>query len=187
MEHVSTKGTVKTMEMRRQYLTSIGILVVVVVLAITFHARKVSALPVVGHTPPIFTLTNFQGQAMSIAQTSGKPMYINFFASWCPPCQLEAPDLEKMYTKYRGQIQFYGVDMTSSDSVAGAQHFVKEFGLQYPVLLDKKGDVSKLYNVAYLPTSFFVNSQGVIVYKTVGYMTLQTMQKQFAAIAGSAR
>lgn len=108
---------------------------------------------------------------------------LNFFASWCPPCQAEAPDLVKMYDRYQGKIIFLGIDMTETDSPAAVSAFMKKVGMTYPVLLDGMGKVARQYDVISIPTSFFINAQGKIVQRVEGAMNQQTLQTDLAQLS----
>lgn len=127
----------------------------------------------VGNRVPNFTLKNLSGQGeTSLDQLLGKkPLIINAWASWCPPCQAETPDLEQAYKKYSSQVQFIGVNLTSIDSVSGAQAFVKKYGVTYPVLLDTKGQFWQSYTVLAYPTTFVISPQGKLIYMQIGAMS----------------
>ncbi|WP_274436484.1 TlpA family protein disulfide reductase [Alicyclobacillus sp. ALC3] len=127
----------------------------------------------VGSRVPNFTLKNLSGHGQtSLDQLLGKkPLIINAWASWCPPCQAETPDLEQAFKKFSSQVQFIGVNLTSIDSVSGAQAFVKKYGVTYPVLLDTKGQFWQSYTVLAYPTTFVISPQGKLIYMRIGAMS----------------
>lgn len=116
--------------------------------------------PFEGYSAPPFTLTQLSnGQPISLAAYRGKPVFINFWASWCPPCQAETPDIVQAYRKYGSKISFISVNLTNQDTLPNVQAFVKKFGIQYPVLIDKTSYASNLYDVIAIPTSFFMTAK----------------------------
>jgi len=118
--------------------------------------------PIVGAFAPDFTLPNLAGNNVTLSKLRGRAVLINFWATWCPPCRLEMPAIEQTYRKYREQ-GFVVLAVDLQESAELVQEFVDELGLTFPVLLDESGAVSRRYRVRAIPTSFFVNRQGVIV------------------------
>ncbi len=171
-----------------RWLTSIVVILIMVVLigaTGVIMAKKHTTSPEVGFIAPNFTLTTMQGKKLTLSQFRGKPVYINFFASWCPPCQFETPDVEKMYKQYGHKITFIGVNLTFNDSVPKLKQFVKKYGVTYPVMLDSKGSVTQMYNVMAIPTSIFVEPNGVIQTRYEGAMIAQQMQTYFTKLLKS--
>ena len=111
-------------------------------------------------------------------------MFINFWASWCPPCQAETPDLIKAYKEFGNKVQFIGVNVTAQDSLANASAFVKHYGIDYPVLLDQSNAIANQFQVSAFPTSFFVNASGTIVLRVEGAVTPQQLTSTLQKIAG---
>ena len=102
--------------------------------------------PIIGAKAPDFSLKGLDGKTYTLSDLKGaKPVLVNFWASWCPPCKAEAPDLVQLYKEYGDEMEIYAVNLTSADSVEGAQQFVDEYGFEFPVLLDDKGEVGKIY------------------------------------------
>ena len=85
----------------------------------------------------------------------------------------------ELYEKYNTQLEIYAVNMTADDSVGDAKAFAKEFGFAFPVLLDEKGEVANRYQVQSIPTTFFVNREGIIVDKVLGLVDPQTLENKF--------
>ncbi|MCY0893601.1 MAG: TlpA disulfide reductase family protein, partial [Acidibacillus sp.] len=92
------------------------------------------------------------------------------------------PDLVKMDALYHSQVTFIGVDMTESDSRSAVIAFMKKVGIHYPVLLDSVGKVAKEYDVISIPTSFFINSKGVIVDRVEGALSQRTLQAELSQL-----
>lgn len=131
---------------------------------------------------PSFELKGLDGKTYSTADVSG-PLVINFWASWCGPCKIEGPELVKLYEKYGGNVQIYAVNITTSDSIDGARSFAKEYGFKFPVLLDTDDVVTKQYNVQAIPTTYFVNEDGVIVDKITGFSGAKDLADKFKKLA----
>ncbi len=93
---------------------------------------------------------------------------MNFFASWCVPCRKEARDLEAMYQKYRNEgIVFLAVDI-QQDTWEDAREFLQEFGITYPAIRDETGEIMLKYHMVGLPTTFFIDRNGIVRSKFVG-------------------
>ena len=120
----------------------------------------------VGKPAPGFVLPGIGGGEIDLADFSGKPMVINFWASWCPPCRQEALVLEDAWRAHVDDVQFVGVDIQDAD--ADAEAYVAEFDVTYPNGLDRKGRVTVDYGVIGLPVTFFVNKAGVVERRWVG-------------------
>ena len=168
------------MRVRKIWVIGIALVLAVgIVAGFQWKDQQIAALPEVGHIPPDFTLLSTTGETVTLSQLKGKPTFINFWASWCPPCQQESPDLERMYKKYGKRIAFYGINATAYDHLGAAESFIKHYGLTYPILLDQSGSVMKSYDILGIPDSYFINRQGVVISKVVGAMSAGVMQKQF--------
>jgi thiol-disulfide isomerase/thioredoxin len=119
--------------------------------------------PKVGFLAPSFELGTLDGKKLGMQRGAReKPVIINFWASWCDPCRLEAPFLADLYVKYEDRLDIYGVNGTAYDDMASIQAFVKQYQYTFPTLLDEKSEVFKLYQVPGYPTSFFVDRNGVV-------------------------
>ncbi|WP_397309563.1 C39 family peptidase [Paenibacillus darwinianus] len=136
-------------------------------------------LPKIGYSAPKFSLPGLDGDTYIMPNANGRPVLLNFWASWCEPCKQEAPELVKLYETYKGKMDIYAINVTASDTVEGARAFVQEYGFEFPVLMDKTAEVAKKYGIRPIPTTFFVNSEGVIVDKVIGPLNLKSMESKF--------
>lgn len=128
-----------------------------------------SPSPREGFYAPDFTLETLTGNQVQLSSFRGKIVVINFWTTWCPPCRAETPALETSYKAYKdADVMILGVNLTDQDSLNDVQSFVQEFGLTYPILLDRDGAIGLLYQLNGLPTTFFINRQGVIRTVVVG-------------------
>ena len=126
-----------------------------------------SGITMVNRPAPDFTLTTFEGAKISLADLKGKPVVLNFWASWCPPCRVEAPLLERTYRAYKGQgVAFIGVDL--QDRLEDALRYIREFDITYPNGPDPTGEIAINYGVSGLPVTFFVSKKGMILRRWVG-------------------
>ncbi|MHB1160860.1 MAG: TlpA family protein disulfide reductase [Chloroflexota bacterium] len=117
--------------------------------------------PKVGNLAPDFALKGLDGQTVRLSEMRGKPVLINFWATWCPPCRQEMPDLEKAYQKYKGQgVLFLGVDKQEDEETV--RKFVQQNRYSWTFLLDSDGRVANSYWVSGIPTSYFVDREGIV-------------------------
>lgn len=124
--------------------------------------------PQVGYLAPHFSLKALDNQVYKVEGKRGKPVVLNFWASWCGPCRMEAPDLQKLYEKYKDQIDFYGINVTTNDSPEAAAAFVSAYKLTFPIPMDVAGTVSNRYLIQAFPTTYVVDGQGIIRQKIIG-------------------
>jgi peroxiredoxin len=128
-----------------------------------------SPSPREGFFAPDFTLDTLQGETIRLSDLRGRIVVINFWASWCPPCRAETPALQQAYQQYKDAgVVILGVNLTDQDSLSDVKSFVQEFGLTYPILLDRDGSTSLRYRIQGLPSTYFLNRAGVIRTVVVG-------------------
>jgi peroxiredoxin len=149
-------------------------------------AKKESAAareeaPRANYPAPSFQLKALDGETYRVGGPRGKPLVVNFWASWCTPCQNEAPDLEKLYEQYKDRIDFYGVNLTQSDKPADVQKFVSDHKLTFPILLDKDGTVAEKYKFVFIPTSYLIDRTGT-VREVVNVLTPAEWEKKLKSL-----
>ncbi|MBE0698219.1 MAG: TlpA family protein disulfide reductase [Anaerolineaceae bacterium] len=116
-----------------------------------------------GFLAPDFTLQDAQGQAVRLSDLRGRPVLVNLWASWCGPCQAEMPAMQKVYEAYSARgFTILAVNTTFQDERDSALAFAGKRGLTFPILFDMDGTVSQQYLVRAMPTSFFVDAEGII-------------------------
>ncbi len=106
------------------------------------------------------------------------PVFLNFWATHCPPCLAEGPELGRAYARYRDRVQFVAVDV--QDDPRMARFRVKDWGWDFPVVIDYYADVARAYRVRHLPTSFFIAPSGEIVAVHVGLLILRDAEGRVA-------
>lgn len=140
--------------------------------------------PLIGRPAPDFTvaaLSTHPVPTIHLTSLKGKPLLLNFWASWCGPCKHEAPLLQATWQRVQSQgIEFLGIDFqdTQSDGLS----FLQMYGITYPNVVDTNGSVAINYGVTGVPETFFLNRQGVIVHKVIGELTEQTLQSNLQLI-----
>ena len=132
----------------------------------TRDARYITS-PLVDKPAPAFTVALFDGQEMSLEDVRGKAVFLNFWASWCPPCRAEARDLEAAWQRVKDKnVVFIGVALQDTDE--NSREFLKEFNVTYPNGKDLSGRMAIDYGTWGIPESFFIDPEGRITYKHVG-------------------
>ena len=114
-----------------------------------------------GFLAPDFSLINLDGHEIRLADFHGRPVMVNFWASWCPPCRAEMPAFQNIYTEYEAQ-GFVVLAVNSQESRTTAVDFAQSRALTFPILLDEDGILSSRYQAESLPTTFFINKDGYI-------------------------
>src|SRR5579875_3025038 len=127
------------------------------------------SLPVLGHS----------GRHVSLGQYAGRPLVVNFFASWCPPCKQETPLLAGFYRSEHGKVAVVGLD--ENDALGSALSFTRADGVSYPVGFDPQLAAASAYNVDALPQTFFLNARHQIVGHIYGPLTLAKLDAGIAA------
>ena len=130
--------------------------------------------PLIGQSATPFTLTLFDGRQLSLEELRGQVVFLNFWASWCPPCRAEARTLEAAWQKYRERdVVFLGVNI--QDREEAARGFLQEFGVTYPNGRDSAGKIAIDYGVWGLPETFIIDRDGRITYKHIGALGWTTI------------
>jgi peroxiredoxin len=114
-----------------------------------------------------FTLSDLSGKKVSLSQYRGKLVFLNFWATWCPPCRAEMPAMERLYQKLKGQgLVVLAVDL--QEDAKSVQKFVDEHKLTFPILLDSDGRVGATYGARSIPTTYIIGRDGGALGGTVG-------------------
>ncbi len=124
-------------------------------------AADVEAVPREGFAAPDFTLTSLSGETVQLSALRGKVVFLNFWTSWCPPCKTEMPAIQQL-SEQSPDVAVLAVNVSDQDRLEDAQLFLASNRINLDALLDSDGSVSRLYQVEALPTSFFIDKQGII-------------------------
>lgn len=153
--------------------------------SVTVTAAAMGAAPQVGKLAPDFELTMIDGTKARLSDFNGRPVWINFWASWCPPCRAENPDIQDLYNAHKdadGLVLLAPAIGEGRDSVAG---YMQRADLQYPVGTDSDTQIAANYRVLGIPTHIFVDRDGIIREIRVGAISKKAMEKKLAQIIGS--
>ena len=128
---------------------------------------------------PDFTVTDGGGNRVSTADLSGKPVILNFWATWCPPCRSELLAFDKLYRQYGNEVSFMMIDLTDGyrETVEGVKKFISENGYTFPVYYDTEGSAAEAYNVSSIPFTVAVGRNGNIVGTHLGAMSEAALEK----------
>ena len=153
--------------------------------AISLTASAAGPAPRIDQPAPEFDLRTLDGRTVSLSDYKGRPVWISFWASWCPPCRAENPDIEEMYQKYKGQglVILAPAIGEDSDTVAG---YVKRTDLTFTVGVDETTQLAANYRIVGIPTHFFVDRDGVLRVWRIGSMSTKTMEKNIEEIMSPA-
>jgi peroxiredoxin len=150
----------------KRWVVPFGILVVA--LAAAFYYQQLQASNRTGFPAPDFALTDLSGRVHRLADFQGKVVFLNVWATWCEPCRMEMPSMERLYRRLKGK-DF--VMLAVSEDEAGhpaVQPFVDELGLTFPVLIDRDGIVPPRYGVTGFPETFVIDRQGRVIQHFIG-------------------
>ena len=133
---------------------------------------------------PDFTCYDLEGNAHSLSDYRGKPVVLNFWASWCGPCKAEMPDFEEAYAEYGEQIQFLVVNLTDGvqETVTSASDYIAGQGYTFPVFYDVNLAGAEAYRVYAIPVTYFIDSQGSIRASNEGMISPDVLQQNIEAL-----
>lgn len=133
-----------------------------------------------------FSVTDENGNNVKLSDYYGKPVIVNFWATWCGPCRSEFPVMEKMYKKYGNEVEFMIVNMTDGyrDTVESAKSFVVDNGYTFPVYFDTKSEAVNAYSINAVPVTLFIDRDGYVTVKYTGAISENTMEKYIKQIIG---
>ena len=138
----------------------------------------------IGKPAPAFEMPLFEryaetyGDTFELAQHAGTPMVVNFWASWCRPCEYEAPALEAAWQEYGDRVMFVGVDTQDAGNEAAAKNFLERHDLTFPNGKDERSRIGIEYGLFGVPETFFVRADGTLQYKHAGMVTEEVLAEQ---------
>lgn len=130
---------------------------------------------------PDFELENLAGEKVRLSDYKGKKVILNFWATWCPPCRVEMPFMQNYYETYKedANVEILAVNMTKierGDKLENIQEFVNENNLTFPILMDQDGEIMDLYRVRAYPTTYILNTEGMISDRIVSSLDEEMMK-----------
>ena len=135
---------------------------------VIFNTASFHKGPGVGQALDNFKIAQLEGSNLQLSDLKGKPVIINFWATWCIPCQDEMPLLEKYSNKLSNSLQIIGVNSQEQPDVV--RDFVTKYGITFPIGLDSNGDLTRAYLINGFPTTFFVDKNGILRNMHVGVL-----------------
>ena len=139
-----------------------------------------------GSEAPDFTVYDLEGNAHKLSDFRGKPVLLNFWASWCGPCQMEMPDFQKFYESHGDKVNFVIVNLTDGqqETVETASAFIAEKGYTFPVYYDTDIDAAAKYGVSAVPVSYFIDAEGYFTAWAQGALSADMLQQGMDLLLG---
>jgi len=155
----------------KKYFIIITTIILMTSVVFLFSGCKVSGN--VSSSDGNFTLTDLEGNPVSLSDFKGNIVVLNFWATWCPPCIEEIPDFVKVFNEFRDKdVQFIGV---SNEDISTLKRFAADYGINYPILVDDK-NIMAIWGIRAIPTTFVFDRDGRIVFENVGMMTREQIR-----------
>jgi peroxiredoxin len=130
----------------------------------------------IGDAAPAFQAVAISGATVSLDDLRGRVVVINFWATWCPPCRVELPELDAYQAEMGDRVVVLGID--TGESAATVEPFVRQHGLRFPILLDEQGAIAVAYGANGLPTSVILDRAGIVRERVTGPMTRDTLARR---------
>lgn len=146
----------------------------------TSRGQQIISKPQEGFSAPDFTLTNLKGETIKLSELRGKPVFLNFWATWCPPCRAEMPLIQNLYQEKGSQLQILTINIQEDPQTI--EKFLRKNHYNFPVLLDKQGQVANQYWIKGIPTTFIIDQQGIIRAVWVGALEEKDLKALLAKI-----
>ena len=136
--------------------------------------------PEVGAQAPDFELEQLSGGALRLSDLRGKPVLVNFWASWCAPCILEMPNIQKYYQRYPEAFEVVAVN--ADEPRSDIEKFVKDIGVTFPIVMDPGLKIQSLYRLRGLPTSFLVDADGIVRVVHIGMLEESQLEQYLSRV-----
>jgi len=169
----------------KRYISLFLILAVLLTLAACTQQAGTVPTKAEGKTfAPDFTVYDAEGNPVKLSDFRGKPVILNFWASWCPPCKAEMPDFQKEYEAQGQDVQFLIVNMTDGnrETVETASAYIAQQGYTFPVFFDTHYTAANAYQVRSIPATYFIDAQGYVVAQFTGALTHEQLQQGISLV-----
>lgn len=158
---------------------SVLALLAIILLGLLAAQGCASSAPEVGRLAPDFTLTDLEGNSVTLSDFRGKVVFINFWATSCPSCRAQMPEIEDVYQEYKSQdVVVIGVNLLEDENEV--RRYVQQGGYSWTFVIDTTGEVAISYGITIIPANFFVDKEGIIRAVNVEAMTKIAMESQLA-------
>ncbi|ABS21519.1 thiol-disulfide oxidoreductase ResA [Bacillus cytotoxicus] len=135
----------------------------------------------VGKVAPNFVVTTLDGKKIERKDLKGKGIFLNFWGTWCKPCEKEMPYMNELYPKYKEKgVEIIALD--ADETEIAVKNFVNQYGLKFPVAIDKGSEVINTYGVGPLPTTFLIDKEGKVIQMITGTQTKEQMEEYLKKI-----
>ncbi|WP_369900403.1 thiol-disulfide oxidoreductase ResA [Bacillus manliponensis] len=162
-------------------ITILSILVVAIGFTLYQGVFKDKEKAQIGEEAPNFAVTDLNGNEIELKDLRGKGVFLNFWGTWCKPCEKEMPYMNELYPEYKEKgVEILALD--ADETELAVKNFVARYDLQFPVAIDKGQEILKTYNVTPLPTSFLIDKDGKIVKKITGSLTKEQIEEYLQLI-----
>jgi len=137
-----------------------------------------------GMLAPDFELLDMAGNPVQLSDFRGKTVFVNFWATWCPPCRVEMPHMQQLYENYSDKdVVILGVNVTATEKTfEGVQTFIEKEQLTFPIVLDEEGDITYQYQIMAFPTTYVLDGSGIIKEKFRGAINYEMMEDVLTSI-----
>ncbi|KYG96648.1 TlpA disulfide reductase family protein [Paenibacillus jamilae] len=135
-----------------------------------------------GQRLPSMILKGLNGKTYDVGATRNKALVISFWASWCDPCRLEAPMLNELYSKYKDDVDVYGINVTRYDRLEDVQKFSRSLDLKFPILLDEQGALFERFGGVAFPTHVMVDHHGQVREIIIGMLSEQELERKIETL-----
>lgn len=160
-----------------------AIVIAVVVGGLVWWGQSPEEGPFEGNRAPRFELMDRQGQMVHSAEFAGKPLFINFWATWCEPCRYEMPEIQAVYDEWGGAFEVIAV---SDEPLPTIERYIDSYGYTFPVYVDADRSMHQDYLIRAMPTSVFVDARGIIRAVHLGQLTREQIEAYLARIVPQA-
>lgn len=133
----------------------------------------------VGDLAPDFELRTLDGETVRLSDYRGQRVFVNFWATWCPPCRAEMPDMQQLYEEQDVPVEILAINLTATEqSEEGITEFVNDFGLSFPILMDMNSETADKYKVQAVPASYMIDTTGRISFVAPGALNKELMSQE---------
>ncbi len=159
-------------------------LVLTLAMLLTLATPQLSAAAKVGDEAPAFSLATLDGQMVRLTDYLGKkPLYLIFWATWCPICLKEIPEINGLQERFADRLAVLAINVGINDSVEAARSYREEHGMRYPVLFDSGGRVSAAYRIVGTPTQLLIGADGVVRYRSAETPAAEDIEAHWATLS----